>query len=199
MAPEEQGRPGGNMPQASGQCSQPAGLRHYGGSERAFSLLELLAVLLVIVITATAAVVQINRVINQYDLTRFTSELVGQFELVRAECMKQNDGYPAAAILVRNNSATPAYSTQFYNLDSMGNPTHTDYNYNAFRSYVLLVSPANVTYTFNPRGKSHAYGSNQYDPTQKLAVLPTITVQHITNTNLKRTITITIAGSIRVQ
>lgn len=170
--------------------------RRHRGSESAFSLLELIVVLLVTIIFATAAVVQLNRVIENYDLTRLTSEVIGQLEMVRAECVKQNDGYPAAALVVRNNVADNAYSTQFY-YQSGASIQHVDYNYRSLRNYVLLVSPATVTYTFNPRGKALAYNSGEYTPAAaRIAALPVITVQNVRNPNLKRTITLTIAGSV---
>src|SRR6266436_6785212 len=105
--------------------------RRFDNGESAFSLFELIIVLLVIVIFSTLAAIQLNSTIGHYDLTRLTSEIAGKLETVRAECTKQSDGYPAAALSVANNTVANAYVLQFYYTDpATNNVVHTDYNYN---------------------------------------------------------------------
>jgi prepilin-type N-terminal cleavage/methylation domain-containing protein len=172
-----------------------------GKNERAFSLVELIMVLLVVGVFATAAAIQLNRAIEDYDLTRLTSEIVGRLETVRAECSKQSDSYPAAALSVTSDTATRAYALQFYYRDpATNNIVHSDRTYDLFTNFVLSVDPSIVTYTFNPRGKALAYGSVQYTTTTPpLATLPPITVRHRSRTGLSRTINVTLAGNISVQ
>ncbi|MEW6730944.1 MAG: hypothetical protein AB1489_06380 [Acidobacteriota bacterium] len=167
-------------------------------NEQAFSLLEILVVLLMLLAFATAALIYLNRVVNHYDLTRLTSEVIGQLETVRAECIKQNDGFPAAALMVA--TADNKYAVQYYYYDNVAKKVvHVDYNYLPLKNYRFQVTPATVTYTFNPRGKALAYGNLEYNPAQRLAMLPAITIEHTRDTRLKRIITLTVAGNISVQ
>src|SRR6185503_20502301 len=146
------------------------------GSEQAFSLVELLIVTLTLLIFTIAAVVQINRTIEHYDLTRLTSELIGKIETVRAECVKQSDGYPAATLLITSTTSPNRYALQFYyRTTGIAQPVHTDYTFDLPRNYQFQVTPGTIIYTFNPRGKALAYGSAVYDTaTAPLVNLPVI-------------------------
>jgi prepilin-type N-terminal cleavage/methylation domain-containing protein len=170
------------------------------GSDRAFTLIELLIVLFILAIMTTAAAVQFNSTVEQYDLTRMTSEIIGKLETVRAECVKQSGDYPAAALSIVTNTVQRAYKLQYYYRDSAsGSLLHTDYEFNMAKGYTLQATPNTITYTFNPRGKALAYGSAEFTrSTPPLAALPVITIQHNRNVKLRRRITISIAGNISV-